>query len=361
MASKKKKRKKTVRKKTGHGVCRNPATDGRCRGNHRRGGPSQKLVLECLDAYPSISSRAAARLLYNENPQVWRTLNACYMAVRRERGATGELTRKYARRANAPQREGFDNIPEGILCLEDCEPYKLKAKKPLILADVHVPYHDKEALLVALDHAVKQDCDHVLWLGDAIDFYQFSSFIRDPRKRSIGQELDVWCEIVSIVKEAFPNQTFRSGNHEDRYLRYLKVKAPELMGMEIFDMPTLLHLPELGVDYVPELAIVQMGHLSALHGHEWRYGISNPVNPARGFYLRAKATCIAGHLHQTSMHVEKDLHDNVITCWSIGCLCDMKPSYSPYNKWNHGFAIVEVDTDGEFRVHNHRIFDGHVL
>jgi hypothetical protein len=29
--------------------------------------------------------------------------------------------------------------------------------------------------------------------------------------------------------------------------------------------------------------------------------------------------------------------------WSIGCLCGLWPEYATYNKWDHGFAMVELD------------------
>jgi hypothetical protein len=44
----------------------------------------------------------------------------------------------------------------------------------------------------------------------------------------------------------------------------------------------------------------------------------------------------------------------------VGCLCDLSPDYAIVNRWNHGFAIVDIDEDGSFEVHNHKIIDGRV-
>ena len=33
----------------------------------------------------------------------------------------------------------------------------------------------------------------------------------------------------------------------------------------------------------------------------------------------------------------------------------MRPEYARVNKWNHGFATVEVAADGNFNVENYRI------
>jgi hypothetical protein len=51
-----------------------------------------------------------------------------------------------------------------------------------------------------------------------------------------------------------------------------------------------------------------------------------------------------------------------MACFSIGCLCQLTPKYRPfaYTKWNHGFAIVEIDGDGSFEVNNYRIIKGKV-
>jgi hypothetical protein len=44
-----------------------------------------------------------------------------------------------------------------------------------------------------------------------------------------------------------------------------------------------------------------------------------------------------------------------VFCWSTGCLCDLRPEYARYAKWNHGHAVVNVEPDGQFQVQNFRI------
>jgi hypothetical protein len=76
--------------------------------------------------------------------------------------------------------------------------------------------------------------------------------------------------------------------------------------------------------------------------------------------MKAKAHCVIGHHHQTSEHSEKDMHGNVITTFSTGCLCGLSPEYLPYNKWNLGWMFVERDEEGEVQVRNLRYVDGKV-
>jgi hypothetical protein len=103
---------------------------------------------------------------------------------------------------------------------------------------------------------------------------------------------------------------------------------------------------------------IKAGKLHIIHGHEYKFNISNPVNPARGFYMRAKTHVIGSHLHQSSQHSAKALDGNVISTWSTGCLCGLHPRYKPLNDWNHGFAIVAIDQRGGFEVDNKRVMNG---
>jgi len=55
------------------------------------------------------------------------------------------------------------------------------------------------------------------------------------------------------------------------------------------------------------------------------------------------------------------MYGEVITTRSMGCLCGMNPMYMPINKWNHGFAYVELDLkSGEYHLHNLRIIKGKI-
>jgi len=38
----------------------------------------------------------------------------------------------------------------------------------------------------------------------------------------------------------------------------------------------------------------------------------------------------------------------------------MNPMYMPINKWNHGFAFVQISEGGDFEVDNLRIINGKI-
>jgi hypothetical protein len=52
--------------------------------------------------------------------------------------------------------------------------------------------------------------------------------------------------------------------------------------------------------------------------------------------------------------------DNIVACWTVGCLCELHPEYRPMNNWNNGFAIIEQLGEGEFLVDNKRVINGKV-
>jgi predicted phosphodiesterase len=243
-------------------------------------------------------------------------------------------------------------------------PFKLdkSVRKILFLSDIHVPYHNIEALTVALKHGLEEGCDTVYLNGDVIDFYAISSFDKDPRKRNFGEEVMKTREFLSLLRGLFPKAHiyYKCGNHDVRYERYLMKCAPDLFGLGEYNLETLLHLEQNNIIFIPDKQIVHAGKLTMIHGHELGKTIMSPVNVARGLYLRTKESSICGHSHQTSQHVEKSVNGKVTSCWSVGCLCELHPDYAPINKYNHGFAIIDIFENGDFEVFNHTIVNGKI-
>ena len=140
----------------------------------------------------------------------------------------------------------------------------------------------------------------------------------------------------------------------------MMAKAPELLDVPDFQLPSLLRFEDVGVEEVRDKRPIKLGKLSVIHGHEYSFAISNPVNPARGLFLRARVNAVMSHLHQSSNHSESDMDGDITTCWSTGCLCGLHPLYRPLNKWNHGFCFADIGADGAFEMWNPRIIDGRV-
>jgi len=308
-----------------------------------------------------------ARIAIRDYPSVFLNLEAARTAFRRVRGASGVEKNKTAppEFRRTPQKPGdpFSAIPEGLTHFEDWGAVQLEGPMSvLVISDLHIPYHDKTAVVAALKWGADNSIDTILLNGDISDCFACSFWEKDPRKREFAVELQTVHSFLDTLKNAFPKARiiYKQGNHEERYDRYMRVKAPELLSVAQFDPIEILGLNKLGIEWVAEKRPIRLGKLNTIHGHEHNFAISNPVNPARGFFLRAKTHCLGGHFHQKSEHSEKNLEEKVISTWSTGCLCDLHPDYRPINPWCHGFAFVEVFDKGEFNVRNFKILHGKV-
>jgi hypothetical protein len=106
---------------------------------------------------------------------------------------------------------------------------------------------------------------------------------------------------------------------------------------------------------------MKLNNLWGIHGHEYVGGISAPVNPARGLFLKAKVSTFQGHNHQTSEHTEPTLTGKMVTTWSLGCLSELHPAFMPLNKWNHGVAVQHNRGENQYHLENRRIYKGELI
>ena len=328
-------------------------------------------VNEALIRFPNLPSATLAKKLISDFPELFNSIDSVRSTIRYYRGQMGAKNRKQTHMGEKPQAGSYANamgIPNPFFLPEtdevEWEPYIIppSVTRLLILSDVHIPYHNVEAVTLALQYGKEKKVNGIILNGDILDFYGLSTFEKDPRKRRFSAELEMGREFLRILRKEFDGIPiyYKLGNHEERYERYLRIKAPELLDVAEFRMDVLLKFGELGIELIDDMRVVHFGHLNIMHGHEFGRSVFSPVNPARGAYMRAKENCIIGHHHQTSSHAEPTLNGKVINTWSQGCLCELHPNYMPINKWNRGFSYVERESDGDFTLSNHTIINGKV-
>ena len=323
-----------------------------------------QIVDQFLKDFPTHPTRELSRAIYAKYGNLWPTQVACYNSVRYARGEMVSGAGHY--RKNPIKRD--DGIPDTMpkskaTAWEPVVIPNAHAARTLILTDIHVPYHDPEALEAALRHGDKFNPTLVLLDGDIVDFYTISRYETRPSERDLKTEILFTRQLFKHLRKRYPKAriTYKLGNHDERWMHNIWKKAPELANIKEFDIDQILHTTEYGMDVVDDQRMIMLGKLPVLHGHELPKGMSSPVNPARGFFMRGIEIMLAGHLHRTSEHTEPTMLGKTITCWSTGCLCDLHPEYARINKWNSGFATVEVSKDGSFNCDNLRIHKGKVL
>ena len=318
--------------------------------------------------YPDMPTMKLARIMYAENNLSFKSVEDARFSLRYIEGKTGsQLKAKISKNETSfVKEEERSRNPYKLPSSDETafEPFVFKGhKRVLILSDIHVPYHSIDAITAALQYAKKSKPDALLLNGDTIDCHRLSRFIKDPKKRNFKLELDTFKALFDVFeKELKCKIYFKIGNHEERYEHFLYEKAGELVGIEEFEFENIIKARARGIEIIGDKRPMKLNNLWGIHGHEYVGGISAPVNPARGLFLKAKVSTFQGHNHQTSEHTEPTLTGKMVTTWSLGCLSELHPAYMPLNKWNHGFAEVDLDPNGEdFEFHNKRIFKGKIL
>lgn len=300
-----------------------------------------------------------------------RTGNVSHTAA--ELGISRNSVQKYllsrdeaARPADAIPGGGLPaGVHEGTELPESVAPEwsKFEIDRPgvwLSLMDLHIPYHDRATIELAVKEAKARAAVGVLLNGDVLDSHEISRHDKDPRAPRYVREVEIGRQFFAWLRGQFPKAdiVYKAGNHEDRLESYLIRHAPALFGMPGVDLPSFLDLPKVGGEWVADKRIVTLGKLHVVHGHEYPGGAASPVNPARGLYLKAKYVAMCGHHHRTSEHNDKDIRQKVETAWSVGCACHLHPRFMPINQWNHGYAPIELASDGNFTLHNRRVVNG---
>jgi predicted phosphodiesterase len=322
------------------------------------------MARRLVELHPDAPARTLGRRLAAETGGAI-TLHQGYQRIRGQLGTKGKHHRKAALDKSlhrAPRAAGqVIEMPKSKA--EPWTPHDLGIVGRVgVLSDIHIPYHDETALSAAVSHLKGERIDGLLLNGDFADFYSISRHEKNPKHRNFKRELEDVRQFLAWIRGTFPDIPIvaKSGNHEERFEKWLFAHAPEISDDPIMGLDNWLGLAPLDITLVQDKRIIMAGGLPILHGHEKGNGISSPVNQARGAFLRLHHTVLEGHGHRTSTHSEPDMFGSETVCFSTGCLCDLRPAYAVLNKWNHGGAIVTVHEGGEFDVENFRIANGKV-
>ena len=88
----------------------------------------------------------------------------------------------------------------------------------LIISDLHIPYHHKDAFDFL--RAVKKEYkpDRVINIGDLLDFHAINMHTHDPDLYSPGHELQISKTYVKELESIFPEVTEIDSNHSSMVL-----------------------------------------------------------------------------------------------------------------------------------------------
>lgn len=218
----------------------------------------------------------------------------------------------------------------------------------LIIPDTHVPYHDEKAWQLMMKVARSLKLQGIVLLGDFVDFYAVSSHSKDPKRNwkfewEIKQVRKKLNELDSLKAK---HKVYVAGNHEDRLVRYLKDKAPELN--DLISVPGLLKLEQRKWIYVDYKEDYTIGHITFTHdvGIAGRYSVYRCLDT----YQHSIAT---GHTHRLAYMVEGDATGVHKISAQFGWLGDVEAvdymhKATARKNWVPGFGLMHYDPDTQF-------------
>jgi len=326
-----------------------------------------EVVKAYLTEFPKTANLTLARKIKKETGLLFDDVEQARTMIRNYVGSNGKAHReniadkRFLRNKTVDSGENPYDLPDSDA--KEYYPFVLPKvnNRIIIMGDIHSPYHDNKAITATIDWAKEKDINTVILNGDTTDCHHLSTFVTDPRKRHFVEEREITWRLLDKIQNALPNVTFflKAGNHEDRFERYLMVKAPEIFSTEEFRYDIIMRLGERGIIYIGDKLIIKAGDLSIVHGHELRGG-SRVVNTARWLFNKAKEDSVTNHFHDVSEHSEPTLSGKLIITWAVGCLCNLHPEYDPNARWSQGFARILVEPNNSYKVFNARIIEGKV-
>lgn len=261
--------------------------------------------------YPDMPTLKLARIMRDHHRLTFKDVEDARYRLRYIEGKAGDKQRKYVAKTEFVKSEARPlnpyNLPESYEVKR--EPFKLPlaCNNILVISDLHIPYHNIEAITIALDYGKKNKVNTIFINGDLIDNAQVSRFERDLSKRSVKQEFDATKQFLVSLRKTFPKASiyWLKGNHCIRWEKFLAQKVNEIWDDPYFHLEERLRLNEQRITLLDDKVLVKAGKLSITHGHHIFKGIFVPVSPARGAFMRAKQSVLVGHLHRASFHPER--------------------------------------------------------
>jgi len=244
----------------------------------------------------------------------------------------------------------------------DQEPWKGKQIfTQLVFADVHAPYQCDRSIAIMLEILNDSQPDSVINLGDMVDCYTLSDFLRDPnRKESLQDEIDIARGINLMVRQAAPNAVIDQfeGNHEERLRRALwRAEKAQAVLFSLTNLqreatwPKLLDLEGLSINWHPTGTIKEIApNFYAHHGDV-------KGDPFAKFQVNG----ISGHIHKFLMRTARTIKEQIewFTCPTLGTL---NPEYDCHPQWQNGFWFLTHDLEAGTRYAEPvRIQDGSAL
>lgn len=246
-------------------------------------------------------------------------------------------------------------------------------KTCMIFPDVQIPFHDEDAIDVALGVMRDIKPDKVVFLGDLLDLSAWGRFIQQKEFAFATQEaVNTAHKLLATIRKMVPTAEIQvmAGNHEERLPNQLLQNAKEAYGLKraddpegwpVLSVPYLCAFDTLDIDYIPGYPANRLWlnkNLQIRHGSRTqKKGVG-----VRRTSAAEKVSTIQGHDHRLSSFIttiNTFEGGQQIHTYGSGCLCRLDghvPSawsgrdlegvpVTQYEDWSQAFVIASYDDD----------------
>jgi predicted phosphodiesterase len=194
-------------------------------------------------------------------------------------------------------------------------------KRILVISDLHIPYHHKDAFEFLREIKNEYKPDLVVNIGDLLDFHAISVHSHDPDLYSAGHELKVARQYVRQLEDIFPKMIEVESNHSSLvYRRALKYGMSKEFLKDYGDF-----LGTKKWQWIDDLTITMSNGQRCFFTHGRSADILK-VSQTMGM------SAVQGHYHTKFIISYWANPDNIFFGMNVGCLIDQKSLAFQYAK-----------------------------
>lgn len=244
----------------------------------------------------------------------------------------------------------------------------IKMEKWIVISDVHRPFHNKIlwTKVLKLIKDMGTGLHGIILAGDYLDLYTLGSYNTESLANLSGLTLQdeyidglQGIDDLEQVLHKKAKKVYLYGNHEDRYFRHIKEKDNAKYGGALLNPVEALYLYEKNWTVLTDWQsdYFTLGeHLDVIHG------IYTSVHSAKTHLDKTGHSVMFGHTHRVQCY-----HAGNKASYNIGGLYDINSKgflYMPRlqrETWANGFALVNINIDGEFYVEQINVWNDSFL
>jgi hypothetical protein len=212
------------------------------------------------------------------------------------------------------------------------------------IPDQHYPYQDKRAISAVMKVAQDMKPDYFINLGDALDFWQVSSFAKDPtRANTLADDMDEFKRDLDLWNSILPSKcekVFLMGNHEARLDKFVNEKAPEIKKL-VKSVDEYCLLSASGWE------VVEYGDLYRIRDILFMHGRHHGKNVGQKMIQHYGTHTVHGHCHSAGLTWHRDAVKDIFSL-NCGHLSDQgKQSYlyGGVASWREAFGVIYLPDD----------------